>query len=499
MIDFLALEKSHEKKDLEVKLAEGGVPKSLYESYSAFANTFGGTIILGIDEEKGTGRFILKGINHPEGKIQDIWNTLNNRTKVSSNIMTDARIYKQSYQNMEFIVMEVPEADRQQKPIYLNDDLFEGSFRRDNEGDYHCRKEEVLAMLRDQNAESADSAPAENIGISELNEETIKAYRNLFAAKHPTHIWNQLGKDDFLMKIGAIKRGRDSVFHPTIAGLIMFGDFVSIISALPNYFLDYREHIGNDERWSDRISCSDGDWSGNVFDFYFRVQSKITLGFRTPFQLDEDALRVDETPEKEAARELLANALIHADYYGRQGVVIDRYEDHIVYANPGLFRIRVEDAVSGGKSDARNATLFNMFALIKVGERAGMGLCDAFASLKKAGSSSQTVDQKLSPDRTIVMVTMPNDGKGSGVTSNDTNHDANDTNHDTNDTNQKKSEIDSRILTLLAKDGTLSASSLSKKLGVSVPTIKRAFIDMQKKKLIERIGSTRGYWKVNNK
>lgn len=41
-----------EKVDVECKKAENSVPRSVYESYSAFANTRGGYIVLGVDEEK---------------------------------------------------------------------------------------------------------------------------------------------------------------------------------------------------------------------------------------------------------------------------------------------------------------------------------------------------------------------------------------------------------------------------------------------------------------
>lgn len=52
-----------EKADLECKEAKNTIPKSIYESYSALANTKGGDIILGISEDRSQidlkDRFIL--------------------------------------------------------------------------------------------------------------------------------------------------------------------------------------------------------------------------------------------------------------------------------------------------------------------------------------------------------------------------------------------------------------------------------------------------------
>lgn len=52
LFDISHLEEYRESNQLEAKKAAGGLPGSLWESYSSFANTDGGVILLGVDEQK---------------------------------------------------------------------------------------------------------------------------------------------------------------------------------------------------------------------------------------------------------------------------------------------------------------------------------------------------------------------------------------------------------------------------------------------------------------
>lgn len=241
---------------------------------------------------------------------KDFWNTVNNGKKISSNILTDDDM--ESYEAGEDVILaiRIPRAPREVKPVYINDNLFGGTFRRNGEGDYHCTKSEVRAMLRDQTEETPDMKALGNFEIRDLNMETVHAYRNRHMAYRAEHVWEGLTDEEYLERIGAARRVKvDKKLHPTAAGLLMFGEEYRILYEYPEYFLDYREILDPSIRWTDRLQSSSGDWTGNLFDFFFRVYSKLVKDLKVPFKL-EGIIRIDDTPVHKALREALAKEIV---------------------------------------------------------------------------------------------------------------------------------------------------------------------------------------------
>ena len=401
MLDFFNIEKYKENNRLEAKAAAVGLPKSLWATYSAFANTNGGIILLGVTED-AQHQLHVEGVNDAGALVIDFWNIINNQSKISINVLNDKDVIVREFNGKKIIIISVPRAQRYDKPIYLDGNLF-SSYKRNGEGDYRCTKEVIQAMLRDASPKTQDMLVLGNMNLDVFDKDTIKRYRIRMQGIRPGHVWEALEDVDFLYRIGAVGRDADGKLHPTAAGLLMFGYEYEIVREYPHYFLDYREKLDDDTRWSDRFVSSSGDWSGNIYDFYFRVYNRIAQSVKVPFALDGIS-RIDDTELHKALREALANTLINADYYGNTGVVIERNITSITMTNAGTFRIDLDEAINGGISDPRNSGLIKMFSLINIGERAGSGLPMIFKAWTGTDFAMPDITEKENPDRVCLIL-----------------------------------------------------------------------------------------------
>ncbi|GAB6169098.1 hypothetical protein JCM1393_15580 [Clostridium carnis] len=391
-----------ENEEIECKEAAGGLPKDLWETYSAFCNTNGGTILLGIKEKKGI--FSVCGIENTDNILKDLWDNLNNPKKVSSNILNNSLVKIEEVDNKKIILINVPKAERKERPVYIGENPFNeskhlGTYRRNHSGDYKCSSEEIKRMIADQLDESQDSIILDGFSMEDLNQDTIDSFRNRLRAVKPNHPWVSLEDKSFLYKLGAYdkdrKTGREGI---TAAGLLMFGEDRSITDEFPKYFLDYREKMSQDVRWDYRVISSDGTWSGNIFDFYFKIINRITDNLNIPFRI-VNGVRHEDTRVHEAVREAVANSLIHSDYRLPRGIVIEKGKTFFKISNPGSLRISREEVLRGGISDPRNENIFKMFNILGVGERAGSGLENIQLVWKEQEWLAPDLEELYNPDR----------------------------------------------------------------------------------------------------
>jgi ATP-dependent DNA helicase RecG len=401
--------------DLEFKAAQGQtgsgkLPESFWETYSSMANTKGGKIILGV-AELSFKSYEIKGLTKAESVKTALWNQVNQRQTINVNLLKDSDVSIEEHEGKHILVVNVPRAKRTQRPVYKGLNPLTGTYRRDDEGDYRCDEDSIKRMMAEASSEPRDSLILPNYGIEDINKETVEAYRNRMGATQNNHAFLAFDGVEFLRQLGAWKKDRDDGSEGlTIAGLLMFGRYRSILDALPYYHVDYQEHSYSIEerRWEDRIT-NDGSWSGNLFDFYYLVYPKLIKTLKVPFHLENASQRIDETSVHEAIREAFVNSLVHADYYsysGNMGIRILKKPDIFEFQNAGMPRLPIPNILAGGESDIRNTTLQKMFNLIGLSDRAGSGFPKINRAWKAQHWRGPLLQEVIKPEKTILRLTM---------------------------------------------------------------------------------------------
>ena len=410
IVDIEAL--SGEDVDFEVKKAAGSdgrgqVPASFFESYSAMANTDGGTVLLGI-EERPDRTFHATGIGDTPRFLKSLWSLLNDRTRVSACIVRNEDVSVIQVEGRDVVRVSVPRATRNERPVFVGQNPLTGTFKRNYEGDFRCTPEAVRRMMADAQEDTRDGDVLEKYLLEDIEIEELRAYRQHFRGEKPDSDLAGLADLEFLSRIGAYGRDRNrGVEGLTKAGLLMFGKVGPISEVFPFYFLDYVENLdlGGRERWTDRVVSNDGTHAGCLYAFYRRVAPKLSRDIKVPFGLRGDT-RIENTPTHEAVREALVNTFIHADYSGRISVLIEKRRDLLRFRNPGTMRVSLDDAVRGGHSDCRNRKLQQLFRLVGLGDSIGSGLPRIFRTWGEQSWRTPLLAEDAEKETTVLELRM---------------------------------------------------------------------------------------------
>ncbi|MBQ2920837.1 MAG: ATP-binding protein [Oscillospiraceae bacterium] len=136
---------------VEAKEALGGLPESLWETYSAFANAEGGVILLGVGENPDHSFRILELLD-PEELLEEFWAIVRDPEYVSVNLLKEEDVQILREEGKCIIAIFIPEAPPEEKPVHLLRDPWRHSYRRVGEADKRCSREEVEQMLKGRDA-----------------------------------------------------------------------------------------------------------------------------------------------------------------------------------------------------------------------------------------------------------------------------------------------------------------------------------------------------------
>ena len=454
-----------ESDRLEYKRCRKGPPRDLWPNYSAFANTFGGTILLGVSDKDHE----VTGVEDPEGIVREIWDILNNSNKVSVNILSPRDIKVIEIDGRDIIQIDVPRAERRRRPVYINGNLDTGTYKRNGEGDYHCSVAELKQMLRDASESAADSSVLDNLTVDDLDAHSVSSFRERMSSRNPSHPWNDRPAPDLLRLMGAAVRREDG-YHPTLAGLLMFGYDYSIMEAIPNYHLDYLEYGDGTDGWTYRRTTGSGEFTGNLYNFLTEVSNRISVVSDRSKEMD-GVSRIDDNMSIRAQRELLVNALVNADYSGYRGVRAERRPGSFTVRNPGCLRIPVEEMFEGGISDPRNPHIALMLGLIGMGERAGSGVSEVVSFCRSQNITDPMYTETSDPETVTVRLML------SRALSRD--------------------DWETAMIDMIRRDPKISLDRLAENTGLTRSQVIQRVNLLKARGRISRSGGTRGHWEIS--
>lgn len=375
LIKIKELLKKHEGLTLEYKLAQKSLPDDFWRTYSAFANTVGGDVILGIKEDEHRNA-IITGVSNAEKIKTELFAGLSNKNKVNNDLIKTENVMIFTIDNKDIIYIHISEATLQQKPIYLNNNL-ESTYIRKHDGDHKVSKEELSSLIRNQ-SESLDSELLSGYTLNDLDIESIVKYQAILHKRYPTQNFLEKKPIEFLTNIGAFQYdySDERKLKLTLGSLLFFGKYNAIISRIPHYHVDFFDKRGNNERWSDRISSGDFDFPDlNLFNYYTLVLEKLLSSIERPFKFEDKSITRKAYSELDVAlRETFVNMITHADYLSNTtALIVEIHDPYYIFTNPGIMKIPVDSFFKGSFSKARNNILVQLFTRMGAAERAGSG------------------------------------------------------------------------------------------------------------------------------
>ncbi len=357
-----------ETQTLELKSAEYGCPKRLYDTLSSFSNQDdGGMIVFGIDEEK----------NYKETGVydaQDIQKKINEQCLQMTPVVRPL-ITVVEKDGKKFVSAEIPGMDLVDRPCYYQGrGRLKGSYTRIGDSDEPMTEYEVYSYEAFRKKYQDDIREVPRATMAALDQESLNLYITLLKQGKP-HLSSM--KDEMIYELISIKRNSEI----TLSATLLFSPYPQAyfpqlcITAIVVPGTELGETGLAGERFLDNQRIE-----GNIPDMLSGALQFVKRNMRTKTIINEKTgQREDRTDYPVTAiREAVINALVHRDYsIHTEGMPIQliMFQDRLEIRNPGGIygRMRV-DQLGKVQPDTRNPSLASALEVMHITENRYSGI-----------------------------------------------------------------------------------------------------------------------------
>jgi len=375
---------------IEFKAAEHGFPKTLWETFSAFANTpGGGLVVLGVSETAAGLKAV--GVSQPEKFEKDAASLCDQMVPPLRPLIETHRIGGRA-----FVTIEVPEVSFKEKPcFYKGSGMMSGSFVRVADGDRKLTQYEIQGFLDGRGQPQYDIEPVPDTTRNDLDPSLIGEFLAQVRRRHPKMAtWD----DQKILQTFRVLTDKSGPETATLCGLLCFGVhpqsfFPGLVVHVLAYPTETEGQVGpHGERLLDDVKV-EGPLLTMIPEAIAAVKKNLSKKSFVTGLLREEAWQYPEL----FLREAVVNAVAHRDYspFARgTAVQIKIFPSRLEITNPGgLFGPVTEDRLGEhGLQAARNSFLMKLLEDAPVPgegrpvcENRGTGIPSMIVTLRKAG------------------------------------------------------------------------------------------------------------------
>jgi ATP-dependent DNA helicase RecG len=355
---------------VEVKASAKELPSKIWQSVSAFANTSGVLIILGLDEDDG-----FRPVKH--FAIDKVLNQF--ITGMGDGDPNGARIaqppsyhpHRYTFEGSPVIAIEVEELETDKKPCYVaGRGIVGGSYKRVDDHDVRLSPSEIYSLQNYLTPSRVDRKTVEAATVDDLMAELVDGL--LERQRDSRALMGAQTRQAKMARLNIV----DDSGGVRLAGLLTCGSYPQ--QFYPKLVIDVAAHPGvrksdpaSPMRFLDREICEGP--VGEALDAAFRA---VRRNLRT-YSVVRGTGRYDELEiPDEVIREALANAVVHreyGEYFEGQAVSVDIYPDRLEVTSPGgLWGGKTKENIGDGISVCRNAALMRLMSLMPLPGNSGL-------------------------------------------------------------------------------------------------------------------------------
>lgn len=367
-MDIHTLLQSPEDKTLEFKQdtsSHEGIVKTLI----AFANTSGGTLVIGVEDKTKK----IKGVDKPLDIEERLANLIS--SSISPKLIPNIEIvpWRKTY----LVTVEIYPSNN--RPHFLEKrGLEKGTFIRIGSTNRLADPSMIDELKRYSQSKSFDEQP--NIALSK-DEIDFNAVNDAFSEY-------RIIKDADYETLRLLTKVQKK-YVPTNGGIILFG------KNREKYFPDAWLQAGRFQG-KDKSNIIDSE---NI-DAYPIIAIKKTIDFIQKHLFHSMEIKTIKRQEKWnvpeiALREAIINAFVHADYSQSGAPIrVSIFDDRIEIENPGIlpFSLTIDDLYAG-VSKLRNPVIGRVFHELKLIERWGSGITRMTRACEEAGLEKPKLEE----------------------------------------------------------------------------------------------------------